>query len=69
MWSVGGVLCDEFRRQIFEAPRRISGKLSEPIDWSFLKRGREHHSALSVVYKVICVLKTFRCSSRSVEPS
>ena len=28
-----------------------------------------HHNALSVVYKVICVLKTFRCSSGSVEPS
>jgi len=28
-----------------------------------------HHSALVVVYKVICVLKKFRCLSRSVEPS
>ena len=28
-----------------------------------------HHNALSFVYKIICVLKMFRCSSGLVEPS
>ena len=44
MWSAGHILHDEFRRQIFEAPHRISGKFGEPAEWSLLERGGEHRT-------------------------
>jgi len=44
--------------------------VNQPSGPSWREVGKTlHHTTLLVVYKVICVLKTFRCSSGSVEPS
>jgi len=44
--------------------------VSQPSGPSWIEVGKTlHHTDLLVVYKVICALNTFRCSSGSVEPS
>ena len=50
-------------------PTELGGRLvNQPSDPSWREAGKTlHHNDLLVVYKVICALKTFKCSSGSVE--
>jgi len=52
-------------------PMELGGSLvNHSSDPSLREVGKTlHHTTLLVVYKVFCVLKTFRCLSGSVEPS
>ena len=45
----------------------VGSLVNQPSGPSWREVGNTlHHSVLSVVYKIICVLKTFRCPSGSV---